>query len=100
MARLALVTGGTRGIGAAIASFTFFTTLGFGARLLAPALASIRAWRILEVLIGATMWGIAAGLPWGQWDESWAIPTSIALILLAAVAIWGLPKIRRWLDLT
>ena len=24
-------------------------------------------------------WGIAAGLPWAQYDESWAIPTSAAL---------------------
>jgi hypothetical protein len=24
-------------------------------------------------------WGIAAGLPWAQYDESWAVPVSIAL---------------------
>lgn len=47
------------GIGAAIGSVVFFTTLGFGARLLATRLASVRAWIILEVLIGLTMWAIA-----------------------------------------
>lgn len=50
------------GLGAAFGSFAFFFALGFGARFLAPALASVRAWIILEVLIGVTMWGIAAGL--------------------------------------
>ncbi len=25
-------------------------------------------------------WGIAAGLPWAQWDESWAIPLSAVLV--------------------
>lgn len=49
-------------LGAALGSFTFFATLGFGARLLAPILASVRAWIILEALIGLTMWGIALGL--------------------------------------
>ncbi len=32
-------------------------------------------------------WGIAAGLPWAQWDESWAIPASAVLLALAALAI-------------
>lgn len=31
-------------------------------------------------------WGIAAGLPWAQYDESWAIPTSAVLLGLAALA--------------
>ena len=31
-------------------------------------------------------WGIAAGLPWAQWDESWAYPVSA--VLLGAAAIW------------
>jgi hypothetical protein len=30
-------------------------------------------------------WGIAVGLPWAQWDESWAIPLSAALFALTAV---------------
>jgi len=32
-------------------------------------------------------WGIAAGLPWAQWDESWAVPTSAVLLALTAVAV-------------
>lgn len=32
-------------------------------------------------------WGIAAGLPWARWDETWAIPTSAVLLTLAAFAI-------------
>ncbi len=31
-------------------------------------------------------WGISAGLPWAQWDESWAYPVSA--VLLGAAAIW------------
>ncbi|MEZ5403547.1 MAG: hypothetical protein R2729_27960 [Bryobacteraceae bacterium] len=33
--------------------------------------------------------GIAAGLPWAQWDESWAIPTSAALAAGTAI-LWRL----------
>jgi len=36
--------------------------------------------------------GIAAGLPWGQWDESWAIPVSVVLMGAAALAYRLLPK--------
>ena len=50
------------GIGATSASFVFFFALGYGARLLAPVMQSPRSWRILDVLIGATMWLLAAGL--------------------------------------
>lgn len=53
------------GIGAALGSLTFFAALGFGARALAPLFANPRAWVILEVLIGLTMWAIAAGLAFG-----------------------------------
>jgi hypothetical protein len=31
-------------------------------------------------------WGIAAGLPWAQWDESWAYP--VAAVLLSTAVIW------------
>jgi hypothetical protein len=31
-------------------------------------------------------WGIAAGLPWAQYDETWAIPTGAVLLVLAAAA--------------
>jgi L-lysine exporter family protein LysE/ArgO len=50
------------GIGAATGSFAFFSSLGFGARLLAPLFANPRAWVVLEVVVGLTMWGIAAVL--------------------------------------
>jgi hypothetical protein len=33
-------------------------------------------------------WGIAAGLPWAQWDESWAIPWSAGLLTASAAAIF------------
>ena len=51
--------------GAALASLTFFAVLGFGARLLAPVFATARAWVILEIAVGVTMWAIAAGLAFG-----------------------------------
>lgn len=53
------------GIGAAAASFSFFAALGFGARLLAPLFAAPRAWVALEVVVGVTMWAIAAMLAFG-----------------------------------
>jgi hypothetical protein len=33
-------------------------------------------------------WGIAAGLPWAQWDESWSYPASAVLIGAALLAFW------------
>ena len=48
--------------GAVSSSFTFFFSLGFGARLLAPIMARPSSWRVLEVLIGCIMWAIALGL--------------------------------------
>ncbi len=50
------------GIGAVGASFLFFFALGYGARLLAPLMRSARAWRMLDLGIGLTMWALAAGL--------------------------------------
>lgn len=57
--------------GAACASGAWFTTLGFGARLLAPVFARPVAWRVLDTLVGLTMLTLAvmlirqgmAGLP-------------------------------------
>ncbi|MDP4031740.1 MAG: LysE/ArgO family amino acid transporter [Pseudorhodobacter sp.] len=57
--------GAVFGIGAVLASFSFFAALGFGARLLAPVFARARAWMVLELVVGATMWVIAAGLVLG-----------------------------------
>ncbi|TDE41223.1 LysE/ArgO family amino acid transporter [Antarcticimicrobium sediminis] len=50
------------GLGAVTASFTFFFALGYGARLLAPLLARPGAWRVLDAVIGLTMWAIALRL--------------------------------------
>jgi L-lysine exporter family protein LysE/ArgO len=48
--------------GAALASGAWFAALGFGARLLAPLFSRPRAWQILDILVGATMLALAAGL--------------------------------------
>ena len=48
--------------GAATASAAWFASLGFGARLLAPAFARPLAWRLLGAAVAATMWAIAARL--------------------------------------
>ena len=50
------------GAGAVAASFVFFFSLGYGARLLSPVLTRPGAWRILDMLIGVLMWTIAATL--------------------------------------
>ena len=48
--------------GAACASGVWFTTLGFGARLLAPIFARPRAWQLLDTLVGLTMLFLAVVL--------------------------------------
>ena len=53
------------GVAAAFGSLSFFTALGFGARLVAPIFARPAAWVWLEVGVGLTMWAIAAGLAFG-----------------------------------
>jgi L-lysine exporter family protein LysE/ArgO len=50
--------------GAACASAVWFTSLGFGARLLAPVFARPAAWRKLDTLVGLTMITLAALLVW------------------------------------
>ena len=50
------------GAGAVVSSFVFFFSLGFGARLLRPLFTSARAWQVLDVVVGLTMWAIAAKL--------------------------------------
>ncbi len=49
-------------VGAVSASFGWFFSLAYGARLLAPAFAKPRAWRILDATIALVMLGIALGL--------------------------------------
>lgn len=52
--------------GATSASFVFFFSLGYGARLLRPIFARASSWKILEILIGLIMWTIAAKLVFMQ----------------------------------
>jgi L-lysine exporter family protein LysE/ArgO len=49
-------------IGAASASFIWFASLGFGARILAPLFAKPIAWRILDFVIGIMMLALATSL--------------------------------------
>ncbi|HEU5442883.1 MAG TPA: LysE/ArgO family amino acid transporter [Steroidobacteraceae bacterium] len=46
------------------ASLGWFTSLGFGSRLLAPVFARPLAWRVLDGLVALLMWGIALTLLW------------------------------------
>lgn len=48
--------------GAATGSLLWFCLLGFGARWLAPWFARPRAWRVLDLLTGTTMWILALRL--------------------------------------
>ena len=52
-------------IGACVASTVWFAGLGFGARFAAGLLATPRAWQVLDLLIAATMIGIAVKLALG-----------------------------------
>lgn len=49
-------------IGAVSASFIFFFSLGYGARLLAPVFQKPKAWKILEFIVGCMMWAIGFSL--------------------------------------
>ena len=57
---------GLFGIGAVTASFVFFFSLAYGARLLAPVFARPVAWRVLDGLIALVMWSIALKLAMGD----------------------------------
>ena len=50
------------GTGAVRAAFTFFFSLGYGARLLAPVFAHPRAWQVLDAGIGGVMLALAVKL--------------------------------------
>lgn len=56
-------------LGAATASFTWFATLGYGARLLQPIFARPSAWRGLDLVVGIVMLGLAASLLVGAFDH-------------------------------
>jgi len=47
------------GAGAVTASFVWFFSLSLGGKLLAPLFSKESAWRILDTLVGITMWAIA-----------------------------------------
>ena len=53
------------GAGAVTASFAFFFSLGYGARMLQPLFASPISWRVLDALVAVVMWAIAASLVLG-----------------------------------
>lgn len=50
------------GLGAGLASFTWFFGLAYGAGKLAPLFAQPAAWRVLDMLIGLTMWLLGGSL--------------------------------------
>jgi len=49
-------------LGASTASILWFFGLAYGAGWLAPLFRNPRAWQILDLLVGVTMWGIALSL--------------------------------------
>ena len=49
-------------LGACMASFIFFFTLGYGARALTPIFKNSKTWKVLDLLIGGIMWAIAFSL--------------------------------------
>ncbi|PJE35754.1 amino acid transporter [Pseudooceanicola lipolyticus] len=50
------------GLGAMLASFVFFFSLGYGARLLAPLFARPQAWRVFDTAVGLVMAALACKL--------------------------------------
>lgn len=52
----------TFALGAMSASFAWFFSIVYGAKFLAPFFQKKNSWRILDCLIGCTMWGIALTL--------------------------------------
>lgn len=50
------------GLGAALASVCWFASLGFGARLLSGLFTRPSSWRVLDVLVAATMTGVGVAL--------------------------------------
>lgn len=52
-------------VGAAVASVTWFATLGFGARVLAPVFAKPGAWRVFDLAVAAIMTALAVKLVLG-----------------------------------
>jgi len=57
-------------LGAASASFIWFATLGYGARLLQPVFSRPSAWRALDLVVGIAMLSLATSLLVGVLDHS------------------------------
>jgi L-lysine exporter family protein LysE/ArgO len=55
------------GAGAVSASAAWFLVLTFGARFLTPLFRHPRSWAVLDILVGLTMWGVAASLTAPVW---------------------------------
>ncbi|EYB69578.1 Lysine exporter protein (LYSE/YGGA) [Deinococcus phoenicis] len=53
-------------LGTILASWVWFFGLSLAGRQLAPLMRSPRAWQVLDVLVGLTMWAVAAGLVRGM----------------------------------
>lgn len=53
-------------LGAISASFVWFFSLAYGARMLTPLFAQPRAWQVLDIVIALIMWWIAISLVIGQ----------------------------------
>lgn len=49
-------------LGAIMASFLFFFSLGYASRYLLPVFKNPRAWQVLDLMIGCVMWWIAFSL--------------------------------------
>ena len=49
-------------LGVITASWLFFFSLGYGARLLTPIFENPKAWKVLDGLVALIMWGIALSL--------------------------------------
>jgi L-lysine exporter family protein LysE/ArgO len=50
------------GLGAVMASLTFFSLLALGARALSPLMGTTRSWRIVDTIIAGVMFALAYGL--------------------------------------
>lgn len=61
-------------LGAILASFIWFFSLGYGSRYLAPLFQKPFAWKILDFLVGCIMWAIALSLL--LWSQDCACPAS------------------------
>jgi L-lysine exporter family protein LysE/ArgO len=60
--------------GAMAASVVWFFSLGYGARLLAPVIARPVAWRVLDSLIAAVMFGLSVTIGRDAWRIAAAGP--------------------------